>query len=234
MVFSFLFILLVLAIYSYSQIDLNLTLLQSPLFLKFQFLMVQLGYYQRVYSVLIFTVILLLLFTAYLFLLRKGKTPVISLKNTVLLIGGVAVIGVISYPAFSYDLFNYIFDARIVTFYHQNPYLYKALDFPSDNWIRFMHWTHRTYPYGPVWLLVTLPFSFLGFGRFLLTLVNFKVMFSLFYLGNCYLIYMISSAIDPKNRSWRLLFFALNPLVIIESVVSPHIDSVMAFLPYCP
>jgi len=61
-----------------------------------------------------------------------------------------------SYPFLSHDLFNYLFDAKIVTFYHQNPYILKALDFPSDPWLRFMHWTHRTYPYGPSFLFLTL------------------------------------------------------------------------------
>ena len=58
-----------------------------------------------------------------------------------------------SYVAFSYDLFNYIFDAKIITFYHQNPYFHKALDYPGDPMLSFMRWTHRVYPYGPIWLV---------------------------------------------------------------------------------
>jgi hypothetical protein len=140
-----------------------------------------------------------------------------------------AIILFFAYPAFSHDLFNYMFDARIVTAYHLNPYSYKALDFPNDLWVRFMHWTHRTYPYGPVWLLTTLPFSFLGFGKFVLTLANFKLLFGLFYLGNTYLIYKILTQVKAKNSLLGVTFFAFNPLILVESLVSPHNEVIMLF-----
>jgi len=76
-------------------------------------------------------------------------------KLFIILIAVNILIGLISYPAYSHDLFNYMFDAKIATFYQQNPYLYKALDFPTDPWLRFMHWTHRYYPYGPSFLLLS-------------------------------------------------------------------------------
>ena len=56
-----------------------------------------------------------------------------------------ALLLVFSYNAFSYDIFNYIFDAKIFTHYHQNPYLQKALDYPGDPMLSFMRWTHRVY-----------------------------------------------------------------------------------------
>ncbi|MBI3379785.1 hypothetical protein HY029_03465 [Candidatus Gottesmanbacteria bacterium] len=122
-----------------------------------------------------------------------------------------------------------MFDARIVTIYHQNPYIHSALDFPSDLWTRFMHWTHRTYPYGPIWLLITLPFSFLGFGKFVLTLFNFKFLFTLFHLGNVYFIYKILTKLNPKLSLLGTALYAFNPVVLIESLVSPHNEVAMLF-----
>lgn len=141
------------------------------------------------------------------------------------------VLAVFSYPAFSHDFFNYMFDARIVTKYFANPYMFKALDFPYDPWIRFMHWTHRTYPYGPLWLILTIPFSLVGAGKFVLTMVNFKILFIIFHLGNVYLIYKITQKMIPKNSNTvlPLCIFALNPLIIIESLISPHNEVVMLF-----
>ena len=154
MIFAYFFVLFLLSIYSYSQIDLNLTLLQTPWFLSFKSALINLGYYNRPLSTVIFTVLVLLLY-------------IIKPKKIILAIGGVCLISLLSYPFLSHDFFNYIFDARIVTLYHQNPYFFKALDFPNDTWIRFMQWTHRTYPYGPVWLVLTIIPSFLGFGKFI-------------------------------------------------------------------
>ncbi len=217
MILGYLLVLLALSVYSYSQIDLNLTLFQNSGFLAFQKVMIQLGYFNRPASTVIFVVLLLTLFMFYLLLLRQKKAP-----NLWVLVGGIVTISLFSYPAFSHDFFNYLFDARIVTFYHQNPYLFKPQDFPADLWLRFMHWVHRTYPYGPVWLAITLLPSFLGFGKFVVTVFNFKLLFAAFYLGSTLLVKRIAG-------SKYALFFAANPLVVVESLISPHLDAAMVF-----
>jgi hypothetical protein len=215
----YLLALLALGVYSYSQIDLNLTLFSAPWFLNFQQAMINLGYFNRPGSTLAYLIIISLLFLVYFFLLKKN----LSQRGLIWLVGGIVVISLLSYPAFSHDVFNYLFDARIITQYHANPYFYKALDFPGDSWLRFMHWTHRTYPYGPAWLIMTTPLSVLGLGKFVPTLFLFKLLFALAYLGNAWLIRKIT------GKTWPVIFYAANPLVISESLISPHLDSVMAF-----
>src|SRR6185369_13728901 len=138
-------------------------------------------------------------------------------KNILFLILITAGILIFSYNAFSYDLFNYIFYAKIITHYHQNPYLHKALDFPGDPMLAFMQWTHRTYPYGPLWLGLTIPISFAGLNFFPLTFFLFKSLAAVYYLGSSFLIWKISKKILPEYQYFNLVLFALNPLVIIES-----------------
>ncbi|MBI2051660.1 hypothetical protein HYT33_02755 [Candidatus Roizmanbacteria bacterium] len=125
-------------------------------------------------------------------------------------------LGVFSYPFLSQDFFNYLFDAKIATFYFKNPYLHKALDFPGDPWLRFTQWTHRTYPYGPAFLLISLVPSFLSFGKFLLAFLFFKATSALFYVSGVYYL----SKLDKK---WAVIF-ATNPLVLTEGLVSSHND----------
>lgn len=209
MTFVYIVCLVLLGIYSYSQVDLNLTLLQAPWFLNFQHLMIQLGYYNRSLSTVIFLVLLALL-------------ALIKPKNIVVAIVGISILGLLSYPAFSHDVFNYIFDARIAVFHHANPYTSTALMFSGDDWTRFMNWTHRTYPYGPVFLPISILVYFLGFNKFILTLLLFKALFVGAYLGCCYIIHKLA-------RSQGLIFFAFNPLIIIEGVLSPHLDILMLF-----
>lgn len=221
-------VLILLGVYTYTQIDLNLTLSSNPVYQAVQNKLILLGYYQRFESALIFFILISLFFIVYILILKfNPKNPQTNKRLLLYTLVLTAVFGIISYPAFSHDLFNYLFDARIVTKYHQNPYFYKALDFPADLWTRFMHWTHRTYPYGPLWLLFTLPFSFLGRGKFVLTLILFKLMFAGIYLLNIKLIKDIISGIDKKNLNSQLYFFALNPLIIIETLISPHNESLM-------
>jgi hypothetical protein len=151
----------------------------------------------------------------------------ISIKQvwiTIALAGGILAF---SYNAFSYDLFNYIFDAKIITHYHQNPYIHKALDFPGDPMLSFMQWTHRTYPYGPLWLGLTLPISYIGSNIFLLTFFLFKFLLVGCYIGSSFLIWKINQKILPQYANFNLVLFALNPLVIIETLVSSHNDTAM-------
>jgi hypothetical protein len=166
----------------------------------------------------------LLLFGGYFLLLKAVDQNKLQTKQIWRLIFITAGILCLAYNAFSYDLFNYIFDAKIVTYYHLNPYQYKALDFPADPMLGFMHWTHRLYPYGPVWLALTIPFSFLGFQKFLLTAILFKALAAAGYLLSSWSIAKITKS------NLALAFFAFNPLVIIEGLASAHNDMVMVGL----
>ncbi len=226
---GYVFVLFLLAVYSYSQIDLNLTISANPVYQSVQRELLYLGYFNRPLSAYIFAGVLAGLYVLYLYILERVSKDGIPIKVIGYLVAGSVIFGVISYPAFSHDLFNYMFDARIVTQYGKSPYLYAAQDFPSDLWVRFMHWTHRTYPYGPGWLFITVPVSFLGVGKFVPTLLLFKVMFALFHVGNIWLLYRIAQSMKIKNPMLPVVFYALNPLVVIESVISPHNEVAMVF-----
>lgn len=212
-----------LAIYSYSQVDLNLTLSSQPAYLKFQNFMTNLGYYQRPLSAAIFLLTVSLIFFLYTRLVRLlQKETKFYWSDLLAVIVLIYTIAFLCYPAFSYDIFNYIFDIRIVTKYGLSPYFFRALDFPDDPWTRFMRWTHRYYPYGPVWLALTIVPSYLGQGKFVSTLLFFKLFFIAAAIGNILFVYAIAHELKLRNSLAVAAFFALNPLVVIESVVSPH------------
>jgi len=85
-----------------------------------------------------------------------------------------------------------------------------------------MHWTHRTYPYGPVFLPITLIPSFLSLGKFLPSFLLFKLSFFGFYFLTVYFLNKISRK--------AALFFATSPLIIIEGLVNNHNDLIMVAL----
>lgn len=223
-------VLVSLLLYSFTQIDLSLTLSRVSFIQTAEKWFQQVGYFHRPLSTNLFIAIFTLLALFYVWFLKlaeKGKLTIFQVRSLIL---GAVVILLLSYNAFSYDLFNYIFDAKIIVHYHQNPYVLKALDFPKDPMLSFMHSTHRTFPYGPVWLLLSFPLSFLGFDYLIPTLVLFKLLAALAFLGTCYFIYKILQKTKSENSLQTLIIFALNPLVIIESLVSAHNDIVMVFV----
>lgn len=227
---SYCFGLVLLLVYSYTQVDLNLTLSSLPLYLRFQEPLTAIGYFNRPLSSLIYIAILILLHLGYFGMIHQSKDKRLTSGNIIKLLLTTTFLLLFAYPAFSYDLFNYIFDARILLTHQSNPLTHTALDFPADTWTRFMRWTHRSYPYGPAWLLITLPFYAIGLGKFVLTLISFKLLSSLSYLLACWSIWHFTSRHQPKVKTLALLLFAFNPLVIIESLVSSHLDITMAAL----
>jgi hypothetical protein len=226
---SYFVLLIGFFVYSFTQVDLGLTLSKFPIYQAIEKPLQGVGFYQRPLSTVIFIIIVTLLFIfycAFLYLVKKGK---LGLKGLTIITILTTAILAFSYNAFSYDLFNYIFDAKIVSFYHLNPYLYKASDFVGDPMLHFMRWTHRLYPYGPSWLALSVPLSFLGMNYFLPTFFLFKILMAMSFLGSCYLIYKISEKLFPANKLFNVAFFALNPLVLIETLVSAHNDIPMIF-----
>ncbi|HUD09743.1 MAG TPA: hypothetical protein VMR77_03000 [Patescibacteria group bacterium] len=226
---SYILLLVGFFTYSFTQVDLSLTLSRLSVYQTIEKSLQHIGFYQRPLSTLIFIIIVSLLFIfycAFLYLAKKGQLKIKTLAILTIL---TAVILVLSYNAFSYDLFNYIFDAKIVSHYHQLPYFYSALDFPKDPMLNFMRWTHRLYPYGPSWLILTVPLTFIGMDYFLPTFFLFKILMGMSFLGSCYLTYKISAKIFPENKLLNVAFFAFNPLVLIESLVSAHNDIPMIF-----
>ncbi len=216
-----LFSVLGLLIFSYTQVDLNLTLSSAQIYQAVQKQLLYFGYFQRPWSAGVLTLLLVVLFMVYSQVLGLVIREKLTTGQFYRFIGTSSLL-IFAYSAFSHDIFNYMFDARIVTKYHLSPYFFKALDFPSDTWTRFMHWTHRYYPYGPVWLTLTLIPSYLGLGKFVLTLALFKLFFLVGHVLNIYLIGKILGKTKPKAKIVGMVFYALNPLILIESLVSPH------------
>lgn len=226
LIWIYIILFLILTLYSYTQIDLNLTLSSNHYYQLIQRQLIQLGYYQRQISTGILALLLISLFGFYFWALKLAVEKRLTNVSVKWLIAVTGIL-IFAYPAFSHDLFNYMFDARVVTNYGLDPSFFKALDFPFDPWTRFMRWTHRYYPYGPGWLLLTLIPSVLGMGKFVVTLFFFKLMFLLFHLANIWLIGEIGEMWGKEKKIVAMMFYALNPLILIESLVSPHNETAM-------
>lgn len=223
---TWIFLLVAWIVYSYTQVDLNLTLSSNRLYQVLQQQLLQFGYYNRPAATLVLTILLLATFGFWFWVLHLIALGKLHQREVWQLLGLSAIL-ILAYPGFSHDLFNYMFDARVVTKYGLDPRYFRALDFPTDTWTRFMHWTHRYYPYGPGWLYLSLIPSFLGLGKFTLTLLCFKLMFFLLHISDSWLIAKILAKLNKGKALLAVAFYALNPLVIVEGLVSPHNELAM-------
>jgi hypothetical protein len=218
-----------LFLYSFTQIDLNLTLSRVSIWQSVQKKFMYIGYFERPLSTQLYLIMLTGLFTLYSFILYLAYQANINARQVWTLIGVVSAILFLSYPAFSHDIFNYLFSAKTIIEYGQLPYKAAPLSFPNDPWLNFMRWTHIPGTYPPLWILTTLPFYILGFNKLIPLLLNVKLLVLVHYLGSIYITGKIMEKINFRYKIPAMVFLGLNPLIIIESLVSAHNDIVMAF-----
>lgn len=215
-VFLYAVTLFVFLVFSYSFVDYNFFYLKN-LYTGF-------STNNREIATSIYIAFILLLFIFYVLFLRLFHKKSLNIREIIILIGLTVSILLFSYPAMlSYDIFNYITTAKVLFFYGENPYIIMPIEFIGEPFLMFTRAANKIALYGPVWILLTgIPY-FLSFGNFLLNILTLKLLIGAFYLGIVFLIWKISRNI------FSVALFALNPLIIVETLVSGHNDVVMMF-----
>jgi len=227
---AFLITWLLLAIYSFTRRDLNLILYNFFPYSKFwhqaRELLTQLGYYQRPFATLIFFILLLIFIFLYFKLIHQKLLPS---KSWLKWLVPIAIIGIISYPMFSHDIFNYLFNAKMVLIYKANPHIHTAIEFPRDLMLRFMHNVHTPAPYAYGWTIISLlPGLTWLTQKLTLSFWIMKLFIALFWLAQLWILKKLIKKLFPK-QSWRWWLFALNPLVLMETLIIGHNDVAMMF-----
>jgi hypothetical protein len=215
-------LLFIYSVYSFSQTDPNLVLSSSFTFWDFQQSMWQLGYHNRPTSTLIYVSIIVGLFLIYRLILTQLKNKALGPRQAaiIFLLSIAALLP--SYPGLSHDIFNYIFNAKMVVEYRANPHIQVALDFPSDPWIKFMHNVHTPAPYGYGWTAFSVIPYLLGNGYLQGELLIFRLV-SIAALLLC--LWLITQL--QKVSPFELALLAFNPLILIEVVGNIHNDIIM-------
>lgn len=209
--------LLLFSIFSYAFVDPNLSYLKN-IYSGFAFS-------NRVLTASFYGISVIIFFIFYGFFIWLGIKKKLQLRGVLTLVVITAGALLFSYPAMlSYDIFNYIATSKVLFFYHENPYIVMPIEFVDDPILAFTHAANKIALYALFWISLTgIPYV-LGFGNFIVTLFSFKVFIVMFYLATTILIWKISKNILP------VILFSLNPLVVVETLISGHNDIVMVFL----
>lgn len=168
-------------------------------------------------------------FLSYLALANLVKADKISARTVWCLALTTTGIFLTGYPAFSKDILNYAFAARIVTVYRSNPYQEPPRSFAQDPWLPLINWQDVTSPHGPLWLFFSLIPSFLGDFHLFLTLFLFKSLMGFFHLLSLIVLSQLITKLFPNRSSFLFSLYALNPLVLTETLQAGHYEEVMVF-----
>ena len=216
----------VYTIYSYAFLDVGLTLTAIKPFLDFQKKMRYFGNFNRPASTVIFILLSFLLFAVYYFLFTVFKKEKISLKKILLLTVFISGILIPAYPAFSHDIFNYIFNAKMVLIFKVDPHKHVALEF-IDPMLSFMRNVHTPAPYFYGWTAVSLIPFILGLNRIFPEIISFKFFSVLLFFLTFIFLKKILKKLKIQQTDQRLFLFLLNPFILIEAVGVGHNDLAM-------
>ncbi len=225
-------VLVVYSFFSYSLTAPNLVLINQDWFMHAQTWFWQTFFANKLLLTSSYTILVLVLFSLYLAIVKTVKK--VDLRTKILNSSKIKLIKyftLISLPllfsmnALSLDVFNYIFNAKMLLVYQANPHVKLALNFAHDPWVRFMHNIHTPAPYGYGWTLLSLlPFK-LGMLKFSLTWLSFR----LFSLLSIWLLFLVLTKLhqqlyQTKPSLWQLTLLFLNPLFLIEIISNSHND----------
>lgn len=210
------FFLLGFTLFSYLFIDPNLIYLKN-IYSGFAF-------DNRALITILYTWSVSVFFIFYSIFVWLGIKKKLKFKDVIILISITIGCLILSYPAMlSYDIFNYIATSKALFFYHENPYVVMPIEFTGDPLLSFTHAANKIALYAPFWIILTgIPYM-LGLGNFIVGLFSFKIFIAIFYLATIILIWKMSKNIVS------VILFSLNPLVVIETLISGHNDIVMIF-----
>jgi hypothetical protein len=172
-----------------------------------------------------FILFLCLPFHPYRLALRTLGRITVSTRLLVILTVLPGAIGVLTYPRFGSDVFDYAAYERLWVVYGENPLLGIVANHPGD-WIApFVGVPDRTPAYGPVWALLTWPIARLAGDSLAAEVAGYKLLSLAAYVSCCLLIW---ASVDQARRQRALILFAWSPFVVFEALGKLHNDSLVA------
>ena len=217
------------AVFSYSLTDPNLVLSNWKPYWNFQLWMWETFFHNAVLLSWVYGVLLALLFIVYVWIVQVLQRSSLEYQRdwkVYSLVYGLVVLPLFfSYNALSHDVFNYIFNAKMVAVFNVNPHVKVALDYAYDPWTRFMHNTHTPAPYWYGWTALSLIPFYIGMGKFMVTWLAFRawsvLSIVLLYFGIQYAAKIFTG---EKLQAHQLALVFFNPLLIIEIISNAHND----------
>jgi hypothetical protein len=166
---------------------------------------------------------------AFLLLLRETWRGRIPLRTAVVLAVGAHVVVVLLPVMFSRDVYSYVAYGRIAGLYHANPYVQTPADFPTDPILGLVghRWVDTPAVYGP--LFTGLSALLTRWVRTIPALViAFRLIAAAASLGTVALIARTARRERPARAAFAVAAFALNPVILFQSVGGGHNDLLLA------
>ena len=178
---------------------------------------------------LVINFIYLNLAVSFYTLVRKPEKSCIP-PATWIIFAGIGALLCTMLPVFSGDLMEYLARGRILGVYHLSPYSHTPSEFPGDLFFPYTTWKNNPDSYGPLNVLMeALPAVI--FKNSVAGAVWFEKMILMAFmaLGIFFFVKLMKQSGLPARADLTALF-ALNPLLLVSTLIDGHNDTAMMSL----
>jgi alpha-1,6-mannosyltransferase len=168
-----------------------------------------------------YSVVLVAMFVAYIFVLAAVRT--LSIRMLAAVIIGLHLLLLLAPPLQLNDVFNYMGFAHLGGLHHLNPYSHVIREESFDPVYRFATWDNLRSPYGPLFTELTYPLAFLPLP---VAYWLFKVSVVALSLGCIALVWQCARQLGRDPR-FVVALVALNPIYLMYAVGGFHNDFFM-------
>ena len=180
--------------------------------------------------------LMVVLLTSLLWLALRGTVGLSdpAARRTILLATLGAGLCLLTLPRlFSKDVLSYLVYGQAFGVYGLNPYTTSPNHMQFDFNFRLIDWHDAVSVYGPVWtLLCTAMYKLVApvaTSNIWGYITGFRALGLLFHLGNAALIWYILGRLRPQHQIAGTIFYAWNPLTLIEFAGNGHNDVALVF-----
>lgn len=170
-------------------------------------------------------IVALFLLYAVALRLARGRAALLPTYAGAFAFGAIVLF---EYPVTAIDLFVYLIDGRLWTRHGANPMVVPPNAFPDDPFNKLAgQYVQTPAPYGPVWVVLSGLPSWLFGDELYPSVLALKGLALLAYLGCAAAIGWVLWRVDRETAATGVLFFAWNPLVVLDGIGNGHNDAVM-------
>jgi hypothetical protein len=140
------------------------------------------------------------------------------------------MINFLVFPISSTDIYDYVSRGRISGFHGGNPLVEVPEDYPEDPYVQLAAWRKDPSAYGPFWEVLSGLIGRFSGGPLWNDMLGYKSIALISYTVSVLFIASILRRVAPHQSLSGTLFFAWNPLVILEGIANAHNDMLMIAL----
>ncbi len=180
-------------------------------------------------AMIVYVLVVTALVGGWVWAMRCARTIELNSVAPLLIATAVLAVPLVILPGLvSDDLYLYNLYGRTITVYGANPIYYPPSSFQADAHLQWVHWKDLPSSYGPIWLMLCAALSRLGAESITWMVIVYRVAAAILHLLTIAVLWSTLRSMRPRTAATRTIFYAWNPLVLLEVVGNAHNDVLVA------